>query len=140
MSTTHSPIIIYHATYPVRPADMQNKLHDVHPDIMEAQIDWLAKYFDIVPVDDWFAAVDRAGLACVTFDDAYECTFSDALPRLIERNIPSTVFLNGSTFQGKIFWRDMVRLLINSGQVEAFLDNLQTAAPTLLPHIGLKVL
>ena len=122
MVNTFSPILIYHATYTQRPDDMKDRLHDVHPDTMLEQVLWLKEHYDIVTVDAWFKAKSKAGLACITFDDAYDCTFSEALPRLLEHNIPSTVFLNGSTFGGEIFWRDKIRLLINGGHVEKFLE------------------
>ncbi len=48
-----------------------------------------------------------------------------AIPFLIENKIPSTVFLNGSTVDGKVLWRDKVRYLINSDQVENFCNFLE---------------
>lgn len=58
---------------------------------------------------------------CLTFDDGYHDLSEEAIPYLISNEIPFTIFLNASTFEGEILWRDQVRLIGNEGLIDEFL-------------------
>jgi peptidoglycan/xylan/chitin deacetylase (PgdA/CDA1 family) len=113
---------LYHATYHSVPGNIKKGLHNVSPREFERQIAWMQKKFRIVTVDEYFSESKSKGLACITFDDGYESIFAHALPILIKKNLPSTVFINGCTLEKKAFWRDKVRYLINNQLVEQFID------------------
>lgn len=118
--TCHVPI--YHATYPTAPKEIRDRLHNVAPVTFQKQIEWYAKYFKIVPIDELFESHRPWGKASITFDDAYNSVFDHALPMLIEMGIPATVFVIGSTLEGKVFWRDKIRYLINNNLINDFLN------------------
>lgn len=118
-----SPICLYHATFDNVPHGMEQGLHNVAPDNLIAQVRWIKRHFDIVPIDDWFASEDRRGKAAITFDDGYRSCLQQTIPRLIDEGVPSTVFLCSGTFSGDIFWRDKVRLLLNAGLIDDFLGS-----------------
>ena len=118
-----SPVILYHSTFAELPATMSTGVHNVHPDILAEQIEWLAKSLDFISIDEWFEAGQPAGTAAVTFDDGYQSVCDLAIPLLIEMGIPSTIFLNGASFHGERFWRDKVLFLINTGRVGEFLES-----------------
>ena len=117
--TCHVPI--YHATFPAKPSDMNNGLHNVTPVALKSQLDWYSRHFDLVDADQLVQHPNPSGKASITFDDAYTSVFDYALPMLIEMKIPATVFIVGCSLDGKTFWRDKIRYLINNELVEDFL-------------------
>lgn len=122
-------VLLYHASYKTVPPSLGSKVHNVAPDVLARQAVWLKSHFDVVTIDELLAAEDRRGMAAITFDDGYESVFSEALPRLIELGLPSTVFLIGSSFQGELLWRDVVRSLIAGGHVGDFLEYASRTSP-----------
>jgi peptidoglycan/xylan/chitin deacetylase (PgdA/CDA1 family) len=104
------------------PNYLQNGLHNVKPEELYKQIKWLKKYFDIVEVDSLFSNdSDISGKAAITFDDGYQSVFREAFPVMKTLNVPATVFINGISLEGKHFWRDKIRFLINTSRVVDFL-------------------
>ena len=117
-----SHILLYHSTFSQIPNDLKEGLHNVTPETIYKQIEWLKRYFDIVEVDDIFTQSDILGKVAITFDDAYQSVFREALPVLESLNVPCTIFVNGVSLSGKPFWRDKIRFLINNSLVDDFLN------------------
>ncbi len=117
-----SHILLYHSTFSVVPDSIKEGLHNVTPDSIYRQISWLKRYFDIVELDELFTQNDILGKVAITFDDAYISVFKEALPVLKALSVPSTIFINGASLEGKLFWRDKIRFLINNSLVEDFLE------------------
>lgn len=61
---------------------------------LEKHLDWLARNFEIAPVDDMPARVNRSKpVAAVTFDDGYADVFENAFPMLKRKGIPAAFFV-----------------------------------------------
>ena len=120
-----SHILLYHATYQEPPNDIAAGLHNVTPDVIEAQLRWIRRQYDIVPVDQLLADESR-GQVAITFDDAYESVFTEAAPRLLAMQVPFTIYVSGAGFQGRCFWRDKARFIMNGDLTAAFIDYLCT--------------
>ena len=118
-----SHILLYHSTFSNIPDSLKDGLHNVTPENIYKQLSWLKRYFDIVELDELFTQNDILGRVAITFDDAYISVFEEALPVLKSLGLPSTIFINGSSLDGKVFWRDKVRFLINNSLVEDFLND-----------------
>jgi peptidoglycan/xylan/chitin deacetylase (PgdA/CDA1 family) len=72
-------------------------------------VDWLAEAFDIVPLDQVFSSDEEPEgrpRASITFDDAYEGAISVAIPELVIRGLPATVFTIARAEEGQTFWWD----------------------------------
>jgi len=123
-----SHVLLYHSTFARVPDRLRRGLHNVAPEQLYRQIRWLKRHFDVVGVDDFFRRY-RTGQVAITFDDAYTCVFTEATPVLESLNVPFTVFVNGCSLEGKPFWRDKIRFLINRSLVERFLDFLAPRSP-----------
>ena len=119
-STSH--ILLYHATFSHVPRELLTGLHNVTPAELERQLSWLKQHFRFIPLDEWFESTNRRGTAVVTFDDAYNSVFAEALPVLESLDIPATVFVNGCTLDGKHFWRDKIRYILAHDMTRDFLD------------------
>ena len=120
-----SHILLYHSTFTHIPDNLKEGLHNVTPDNIYKQVLWLKRYFDIVELDELFTQSDILGKVAITFDDAYQSVFEEALPILESLNVPSTIFINGSSLDNRVFWRDKIRFLINSGLIDDFLKSNQ---------------
>jgi peptidoglycan/xylan/chitin deacetylase (PgdA/CDA1 family) len=119
-----SHILLYHSTYNSIPNNLKEGIHNVSPDTLYRQIKWFKKYFDVVEVDQLFVEdMDFTGKVAITFDDGYQSVFKEAVPVIESLNIPCTIFINGVTVNGKPFWRDKVRFLINNSLVTDFLKS-----------------
>jgi len=114
-------ILLYHSVLEEIPQDLAGGLHNVRPHIFAEQVDWLARHFEIMALDDFMALDDVRGKAAITFDDAYRSVFDHGLPILKSRGLPTTIFINADTMQGGVFWRDKVRYLIANDLVADFI-------------------
>jgi peptidoglycan/xylan/chitin deacetylase (PgdA/CDA1 family) len=110
-----TPVFLYHAAFSDVPESLGDAVHNVTPENLYRQVSWLKKYYDVVFVDDLFDSKDNTGKCAITFDDAYLSVFEGAMPVLESLNAPATVFVNGTTLDGQIFWRDKIRLILSRG-------------------------
>ena len=118
-----SHILLYHSTFSRIPSDLKESLHNVTPDAMYEQIKWIKRYFDVVDVDDLFGENDDiTGKVAITFDDAYQSVFAEAIPVIESLSVPCTIYVNGISLSGKPFWRDLIRFLINNKMIDDFLQ------------------
>jgi peptidoglycan/xylan/chitin deacetylase (PgdA/CDA1 family) len=116
-----SHVLLYHATFAEVPDDLlRSNLHNVQPDALFKQVEWLKRHFDVVSLDDLFLRPSN-GQAAITFDDAFECVFLEAQPVLESLRVPFTVFVNGISLREQPTIPDMVRFLTNRSLVEDFL-------------------
>jgi peptidoglycan/xylan/chitin deacetylase (PgdA/CDA1 family) len=115
-----SHILLYHSTYSQVPSTLGRAVHNITPEEMHKQLLWYKRYFDFVDLDS-FMKRPSEGKVAITFDDAYESVFSEAVPLLLSLSLPSTIYINGSSLEGKAFWRDKIRFLMNRGLVGEFL-------------------
>jgi peptidoglycan/xylan/chitin deacetylase (PgdA/CDA1 family) len=102
MSSGASVVLLYHrvADETVDPLGMC-----VSPARFEAQLEVIQRIATVVPATAIPTAPPRS--LAITFDDGYADVFSDALPRLTERGIPSTIFLvTDHMQQGCAYWWD----------------------------------
>lgn len=65
-----------------------------------------------------------SGKVALTFDDAYRDILDEALPYLISKKIPATIFINSFTLTGGILWRDKLRLILDANLGGEFCDAL----------------
>ncbi len=113
-------VLLYHGAWTTPPTELAGGLHNVPPVVMRSQLAAVGRHFEWVDVDTLAAMSDPRGYAAVTFDDGYRSVFDEALPVFEALDVPITVYLNGAVFEGRVFWRDKVRLVQNRGWVDAF--------------------
>jgi peptidoglycan/xylan/chitin deacetylase (PgdA/CDA1 family) len=116
-----SHVILYHAAFSHIPKNLEEGLHNVAPEELYKELKWLGKNFDIVSVDELFE-YKRAGMAAITFDDAYQSVFQEAIPVIKSLKVPVAIFINGCSFLGNVFWRDKIRFLINNSLESEFIS------------------
>lgn len=72
-------------------------------------VDWLPEIFDVVSLEGVLEGVStpKSGpRAVITFDDAYAGAVSLAIPELVRRGLPATVFAVAGSRDGQTFWWD----------------------------------
>jgi len=87
----------------------------------KSQIDLIAKHFDLVSLEQVFAADTRhKQLASITFDDGFLSVKHEALPYLRDRGIPFSVFVNSTAIKHNRLSNGVETL--NTGDRRLFLD------------------
>ena len=74
------------------------------------QMDLVQEHCQVVPLDSVLDAPADPGTyrASITFDDAYVGTLREALPELVRRNLPATVFVpSGLVGKGGFWWDEL---------------------------------
>ena len=82
----------------------------------------IQKYWKFVTIDEYASAKNKKGLASLTIDDGYKNIIDESLEVFKSLDIPITIFINSSTLNGKIFWRDKVRYLIENKLVAKYVN------------------
>lgn len=90
-------ILCYHAVQPGWTSPMT-----MPPGAFAEQCAWLARRKTVVSLQDALSSLDRAGrlprgTVALTFDDGFASVFDHALPELLARRLPATVFLVAQT-------------------------------------------
>ena len=125
-------VLIYH-----RVNDNGNpfEIDVVSTSVFEEQMRYLAKYFNVLAVDEVVEIVKSGGrlperCVSVTFDDGYEDNFTCAFPVLRKYGLPATVFLTaGCIDRRESLWFDRVLYVFkNTSRSEAY-----------LPYIGMRL-
>ena len=118
-----NPIFLYHSIG--SNSNFNESIDHVNLNTLENQLRNVQKYWKFVTIDDYVSTKNKKGLACLTIDDGYKNVIEESLKIFEELKIPITIFINSSTFQGKIFWRDKVRYLIENKLVKEFIEKSQ---------------
>lgn len=113
-----NPVMLYHATFREVPPDLAARVHNVDPEQIADQLTYLRKTVRFVSIDELAASNRPRGLGAITFDDGYKCVIDLMSDILIQLDIPFTIFVNGSSMERKVPWRDKVRAIMGSGLVE----------------------
>ena len=112
--------LLYHGTFASPPELLGDALHNISPEELFRQLEVLSRSFQFVSVDEYCSAGDRRGLATVTADDGYQCVVDEAFSALEALQIPLAIFVNRSLMEGKLFWRDKVRSIMQRERVGEF--------------------
>ena len=116
-----NPIFLYHSLG--SNSNFNENIDHVNLNTLEIQLKIVQKYWKFVTIDEYVEAKNKKGLACLTIDDGYKNVLDESLKIFENLEIPITIFINSSTFQGKIFWRDKIRFLISNDLVKKFIEN-----------------
>lgn len=85
---------------------------DVNLAGFEQTIDFVAEHFNVLPLDEAVAAMQRGKLppnsACITFDDGYPGWLTGPVAALERRNLHATFFITSGQFKGVPMWHERV--------------------------------
>ena len=116
-----NPVLLYHSLGSV--SKFKNNIDHVNLDILYIQLESIQKNWKFVSLDEYINTKSKKGLATLTIDDGYKNVIDESLEVFKNLNIPITIFINSSTFNNKIFWRDKVRYLIENNLVQKYVGN-----------------
>ena len=116
----YNPVLLYHSIG--SSTKFSSNIDHVDLEILKTQLKFVQKYWKFVSIDEYARARDKKGLACITIDDGYKNVIEEALEVFKYLNIPITIFINSSTLDGKIFWRDKIRYLIENKMVSKYIS------------------
>jgi peptidoglycan/xylan/chitin deacetylase (PgdA/CDA1 family) len=102
-------VLAYHNVVPDEEASRApDALHLPFSQFVE-QLDSLQEFADVIELDAALNAPDAAAVrprVAITFDDGYVGAVELALPELVRRGLPSTVFVCPGLFDAEAFWWD----------------------------------
>ena len=117
----YNPVILYHSLG--TSSEFRSNIDHVNLKILYSHLKTIQKYWKFISIDEYVEAKNKKGLASLTIDDGYKNILDEALDIFENLKIPITIFINSSTFTGKIFWRDKVRYLIDNNKVDQFINS-----------------
>jgi peptidoglycan/xylan/chitin deacetylase (PgdA/CDA1 family) len=86
--------------------------NEMHAASFRERLGWIDAWFNVLPLDDAIAALDRGTLPeralAITFDDGYADNFDIALPILREYGMSATFFIATGFLDGGRMWNDTV--------------------------------
>jgi len=112
------PIFMYHASSEYNPGSLSELF--VRPSEFERQIRHLIDNgYTFVTFDDWFNLHNIEKPVFITFDDGYECNYTEIFPILQKYNVRITIFLVTDPIgsRGRLS-EDMIREMSDSGLVK----------------------
>ena len=94
----HSVLVYHTISAPVEPmlADA-----DISPVRFERQLQWLAKWRRVVPLEETLGSSSHRRLVSITFDDGFQDNLTVALPLLEKYQLPMTLFVTAG-FVGRV--------------------------------------
>ena len=121
ISKNFNPVLLYHSVG--YSSNFNNNIDHISLDILNSQLKSIQKYWKFVSIDEYVNAKNKKNLASITIDDGYKNVIDESLHVFKNLNIPLTLFINSSTFENKIFWRDKVRYIIDNNLVKTYISN-----------------
>ncbi len=119
ISNKFNPVFLFHSLG--IKTNFYKNIDHVNIKTLETQLKDIQKNWKFVSIDEYASAKSKKGLTSLTIDDGYKNVIDESLKVFENLKIPITIFINSSTFSGKIFWRDKVRYLIENKLIEKFL-------------------
>jgi len=121
LPSRHSRILMYHRVInPESEPIPQLPGMYVRPETFRMHLEYLTKYFKIIPLEDLIASYSeklttKEKYIALTFDDAWIDFKKNALPILEEFEAPATVFVPTKFIDtGELFWNDIILLAMES--------------------------
>ena len=118
LARNHRVIFVFHDLSDPN-APHHSPMYSTPPSIFERQVDWLARRFQLVSLDEIIDPEQRSDgrpLAAVTFDDGFRSVREIGHPILRERGIPYTVFLIRNAVELGRMW--IAGLVVNHDSVD----------------------
>ena len=88
----------------------------VHPDHFDAQLDYLKRHFNVVPISELAEGIAQHKLkktVAITFDDGFKDNYTNAAPLLDWHNLPATFYVATSALgQEYVYWWDALQDVI----------------------------
>ena len=119
VTNNYNPVILYHSLG--ASSKFKDNIDHVDLETLHMQLKTIKNYWKFISIDEYTDIKNKKGLASLTIDDGYKNIINEALEVFEDLKIPITIFINSSTFSGKIFWRDKVRYLIENNKVGQFI-------------------
>lgn len=107
----HVLVIAYHNVIPDGLAACGDVANHLPVGQFRAQLDELTRTHDIIALSDSSLKASRNSQrprAAITFDDAYRGALRHALPELVQRKIPATIFVAPAVLGDQGFWWDVL--------------------------------
>jgi peptidoglycan/xylan/chitin deacetylase (PgdA/CDA1 family) len=86
-------VLMYHACEEVESDFLRGLAINTRPARLAAQLDFVAKHYQIIPVEELTRGAVPGRALAITFDDGFRSVYLYALPLLASRGVPATCYL-----------------------------------------------
>src|SRR5262245_56518842 len=86
-------MLVYHACEQSENDYVRGLSINTRPPRLAAQLDFLQKHYQIIPVELLARCAIPARSAAITFDDGFRSVYENAVPLLASRDLPATCYL-----------------------------------------------
>jgi len=100
--------LLYHAVEQEPNAFTYGLGVDVTPAAFAANLDYVQRFYNVVPMSAVAAGRLPPKPLVITFDDGYKCVHEHAMPALRERGLPACVYLISKAVQGDMVWVNLL--------------------------------
>ncbi len=129
-------ILLYHRVHDPDRLDFRytSDTLAVSPDHFTAQVDYLARHYRVMPLEQALGWLDDAGgnhgeVVAITFDDGYRDNLTLALPILARHRLTATIFLATDFIgSGRLTWFDQLAVDLERADLAAFRQGLDDPA------------
>ena len=113
-------VVLYHAVAPEEEDTIRGIAANVPPQCFARHLDFYARYYNVVSVDRMGSAAVPDRALAITFDDGYRSVSQYALPELVARHLPATVYVvPGVTGNRRMIWVNELNWLARRHPIEA---------------------
>jgi peptidoglycan/xylan/chitin deacetylase (PgdA/CDA1 family) len=113
LSRNQPKVILYHACEEKESDFIRDLRSNTPPAVLARHLDFLSRHYTVVPLRSLAEGVVPKRAVVITFDDGYRSVYSNALPLLVARGLPATVYLVTSVIgnPAKVWVNELNRLV-----------------------------
>lgn len=93
LGRNHPKVLLYHECADTETPFTAELNCTTPPALFGAHLDYLARHYNVISVEELVAGRTLPGAVAITFDDGYRSVYTGALPALRQRGMPATVYL-----------------------------------------------
>jgi peptidoglycan/xylan/chitin deacetylase (PgdA/CDA1 family) len=106
-------VLLYHACEESESSFTAGLGSNTTPAALAAHLDFLARHYRVVSLDDLVSRRHGEGAVVITFDDGYRSVYRNAFPMLVARRMPAVVYLVGAAIDNRsLVWVNELNWLL----------------------------
>lgn len=114
LGRNHPRVLVYHACHPTESPYMEGLWTNTPPADLASQLDYLERYYEVVPLTRLESNDLPPRAVVITFDDGYRSVYRNAFPLLVERELPATIYLVTAVVDnGALVWVNELAYLLS---------------------------
>ena len=111
--------LLYHAVEEQPSSYTRGLGVNVTPRTFGHHLDYFKRYYNVIAMSELLSGNARSRSLVITFDDGYASVEQNAVPQLLKRNLPATIYLIGRAVNGQMVWVNRLNQALNDHPAQA---------------------